>query len=57
MALTMNTIWILGAICLLGVAFAVMMKWRGRHDRIDLGVMNDQWISEQRLSQSADPYR
>ena len=49
-------IWVI-AIAVGVLVLTVIVRWRVRQDHGDLGVMNDQWLAEQRLSHIPDHNR
>jgi hypothetical protein len=49
--------WLVAGLSL-GMIVVALVAWRWRRQRRqDLGIMSDQWMAEQRLTQGPDPNR
>jgi hypothetical protein len=53
----MNTVWIVVAFSMAGIAIALVTSWRRSNTPESLGAVSDQWISEHRLGATQDSRR
>jgi hypothetical protein len=53
----MSTVWTVIALVLVAAVLAIANAWRRRNAPANLGVVSDQWISENRLGSTQDSRR
>jgi hypothetical protein len=51
----MNFGWLVIAVGVAVIGFLLMVAWRRRGDRQEMGSISDRWLAEQRLGRRQDP--